>query len=70
MSLTFKLEKDENKWHAFCPELPSCHTFGSTKEKALKNLKDAAFLYLEDEIENQSMNAIITVVELKKGSHV
>lgn len=71
MSLTFKLEKDGKKWHAYCPELSGCHTFGSTKEEALKNLKDAALLYLEDEIENQSMKAVITVVELnKKESHV
>ena len=35
------------------------------------NLKDAALLYLEDEIENQSMKAVITVIELnKKASHV
>ena len=47
-----------------------CHTFGLTKEEALKNLKDAVMLYMEDEIENQSMKAVITVVELsKKASH-
>lgn len=63
MILTFKLEKDGKKWHAFCSELHGCHTFGSTKEEALKYLKDAVLLYLEDEIENQSMKAVITVVE-------
>lgn len=71
MSITFKLEKDGKKWHAYCPELDGCHTFGSTKEEALKMLKDAVMLYMEDEIENQSMKAVITVVELnKKASHV
>ncbi|EKD94054.1 MAG: hypothetical protein ACD_28C00001G0004 [uncultured bacterium] len=71
MLITFKLEKDGKKWHAFCPELEGCHTFGATKEEALKNLKDAVMLYMEDEIENQSMKAVITVVELhKKASHV
>ena len=50
MSLTFKLEKDGVKWHAFCPELPGCHTFGATKEEALANLKNAVMLYLEDAI--------------------
>lgn len=71
MSITFKLEKDGKKWHAYCPELNGCHTFGSTKEEALKHLKDAVLLYMEDEIENQSMKAVITVVELnKKASHV
>jgi predicted RNase H-like HicB family nuclease len=66
MSLTFKLEKDGKKWHAFCPELAGCHTFGTTKEEALKHLKDAVMLYVEDEIDNQSMKAVITVIELNK----
>jgi predicted RNase H-like HicB family nuclease len=59
MGLTFKLEKDGDKWHAFCPELKGCHTFGATKQEALVNLKNAVLLYLEDEIENQSMKAIM-----------
>ncbi len=63
MTITFKLEKDGKKWHAYCPELRGCHTFGKTKEEALKNLKDAVMLYLEDEIENQTMNAVITTIK-------
>lgn len=71
MAFTFKLEKDGKKWHAYCPELQGCHTFGSTKKEALRHLKDAVLLYMEDEIENQSMKAVITVIELnKKVSHV
>ena len=68
MPLTFKLEQDGNQWHAYCPELKGCHTFGSTKEEALKNLKDAVMLYIEDEIENQSMNAVITSIEVKSAN--
>lgn len=68
MSLTFKLEADGKKWHAYCPELAGCHTFGDTKEEALKNLKDAVMLYLEDEIENQSMKAMINASD-RKVSH-
>ncbi len=71
MSITFTLEKDGKKWHASCPELRGCHTFGATKDEALKNLKDAVLLCMEDEIENQSMKAVIRVVELhKKASYV
>jgi predicted RNase H-like HicB family nuclease len=62
MSITFKLEQDGDKWHAYCPELPGCHTFGSTKEEALKNLKDAVMLYMEDEIENQSLSPFRKVI--------
>jgi predicted RNase H-like HicB family nuclease len=63
MALTFKLEKDGDKWHAFCPELPGCHTFGHTKQEALLHLKNAVLLYLEDEIDHQSMNAVIDSTE-------
>lgn len=68
MSLTFKLEKDGEQWHAFCPELKGCHTFGETKEEALKNLKDAVLLYLEDEIDTQSMEALLKVQD-KEVAH-
>ena len=57
--LTFKIEKDWNKWHAFCPELPWCHTFGNTQEEAIKNLKNALKLYIDDEIEFQWFNNLI-----------
>ena len=63
MLLTFKLEKDGDQLHAYCPELTGCHTFGATKEEALKNLKEAALLYVEDEIDNQTMAAVIEYEE-------
>jgi predicted RNase H-like HicB family nuclease len=63
MALTFKLEKDGDQWHAFCPELSGCHTFGPTKQEALAHLKNAVLLYLEDEIDNQSMKAVIDSTE-------
>ncbi len=65
MAFTFKLEKDGKQWHAICSELAGCHTFGKTKQEALRNLKDAVLLYLEDEIDNQSMKAIIEAKEKK-----
>jgi len=46
--LTFRIEKDGNEFHVWCPQLPSCHTHGATRAEALKNLKDAVALYLED----------------------
>jgi len=66
MALTFKLEKDETQWHAFCPDLPGCHTFGANQEEALKNLKNAVMLYLEDEIDNQAMQAVLEFNESEK----
>lgn len=41
------LEPDEGGFHAFCPGLPGCHTWGSTEAEALENLREAASLYLE-----------------------
>ncbi len=45
--LTFKIKQDEDKWHAYCPELKGCHTYGNTRSEASDNLKDAVYLYLE-----------------------
>ncbi len=49
--VSFKIEKDGAEYHAWSPELPGCHTHGKTKSEALKNLKDAVQLYLEDVME-------------------
>ena len=65
--ITFKIEKDWNKWHAYCPELPWCHTFWNTQKEALENLKDAIQLYLEDEIENQCINWLLGSKTLKSN---
>lgn len=57
--ITFRLEKDGNKIHAWCPELKGCHTFGDTAEEAIKNLKNAIELYIEDELEGQTFEDLI-----------
>ncbi len=51
--LTFKIEKDGNEFHAWCPELSGCHTHGETVTKALDNLKDAVQLYLDTMMEEE-----------------
>lgn len=63
--ISFKVEKDGEKFHAFCPELAGCHTFGDTAEEALKNLKNAVSLYLDNELEEQTFNYLID--EAKKN---
>ena len=45
------IEKDENGYFAFCPELQGCYAQGETYEEALKNIKDAIRLHVEDRIE-------------------
>ena len=42
------VEKDEEGYFAYCPALQGCYTQGSTYEEAIKNVKDAIRLHLED----------------------
>jgi len=51
--LSFKIEPDENEFHAWVPELPGCHTHGRTIAEAMQNLKDAVQLYLDFRIEEE-----------------
>jgi predicted RNase H-like HicB family nuclease len=41
------IEKDDNGYYAYCPELEGCHTQGDTIEEAMDNIKEAIELYLE-----------------------
>lgn len=46
-----QFEDGRKAYHAFCPALKGCHTWGHTYEEALANIKDAIELYVEDLIE-------------------
>ena len=39
---------DKMSYHAYCPALKGCHTWGYTYEAALKNIREAVELYIED----------------------
>ncbi|MCU0357376.1 MAG: type II toxin-antitoxin system HicB family antitoxin [Cyclobacteriaceae bacterium] len=62
LPFSFKVEKDGSEYHAWCPELPGCHTHGKSVNEALENLKDAVQLYLdtvmEEEIARQTAQAL------------
>ena len=45
------IEKNGDGYFAFCPELQGCYTQGDTYEEALKNIKDAIRLHVEDRLE-------------------
>ena len=53
MPFSFKVKKDAKEFHAWCPELPGCHTHGKTVNEALENLKDAVQLYLDTVMEEE-----------------
>lgn len=44
------LEKDEDGYFAFCPDLQGCYTQGETYEEALENMKDAVHLHVEERL--------------------
>ena len=41
------IEKDENGFYAWRPELKGCQSQGDTLEEAMANIKEAIELYLE-----------------------
>lgn len=46
------IEKDEDGYVAFCPELQGCYSQGSSHEETLENIKDAIRLHVEDRLES------------------
>jgi predicted RNase H-like HicB family nuclease len=45
---TAVIEKDEDGYYAYCPELQGCSTCGDTYEEARANIAAAIRLYVED----------------------
>ena len=43
-----RTEDGQKAYHAFCPALKGCHTWGRTYDEALANAREAIELYLED----------------------
>ncbi len=41
------IEKDEQGYYAYCPELEGCCTQGKTLDKTMANIREAISLYLE-----------------------
>lgn len=41
-------EDGTEAYHAFCPILKGCHTWGYTQQEALTNIKEAVEAYVED----------------------
>ena len=63
------IEKDENGFFAYCPELEGCRTQGNTFEEVIANMKEASELYLEtlseeERRERLSQEILTTSVEV------
>jgi len=66
------IEKDENGYYAYCPELEGCQSQGNTFEDVLSNIKEAVELYIEtlseEEIKKYLSKEILTTsLEVKIG---
>ncbi len=64
------IEKDENGYYAYSPELEGCQTQGDSLEEVIANAKEAVELYLEtlskDEVkELLSKEILTTTVEVQ-----
>ena len=46
-----ELESGGGAYHAYCPALKGCHTWGYTYQEALASIREAVELYIEDLIE-------------------
>ena len=44
-------EDGRTAYHAYCPALKGCHTWGHTYEEALTNIQEAVELFVEDLID-------------------
>lgn len=63
------IERDQEGYFAFCPELQGCYTQGETYEEALLNIKDAIRLHVLDRLESgeeipQSESVSLTTAEV------
>ena len=52
------IEKDENGFYAFSPELEGCQTQGDSLEEIMANMKEAIELYLETLSEEEIKSAL------------
>jgi predicted RNase H-like HicB family nuclease len=50
VTFTVVIEKDEDGYFAYCPQLQGCYTQGDTYEEAIINIRDAIQLHLEDRL--------------------
>ena len=66
-----QFENGREAYHAYCPSLKGCHTWGHTYSEALKNIEEAAELYVEDLLERGEQIAVSPekgVIEVRSPS--
>ncbi len=59
---TIIIEKDEDGYYAYAPELAGCHSQGDTLDETLANIREALALYLETMSPEEIRQALSTTV--------
>ncbi|MGQ9799031.1 MAG: type II toxin-antitoxin system HicB family antitoxin [Ignavibacterium sp.] len=54
--LNIIIEKDQDSYYAYCPDLEGCQTQGNSLDKVTENIKEAIELYLETLSDKEKMN--------------
>lgn len=54
--LNIIIEKDNNGYYAYCPDLEGCQTQGDTLDEVTENIKEAIELYLETLSDKDKIN--------------
>jgi predicted RNase H-like HicB family nuclease len=62
--LPIVIERDEEGYFIFCPQLQGCYTQGDTYEEAISNIEDAIRLHLEDRLANNEPVPTAAMVSL------
>lgn len=64
MQYKVNIQKTEEGYHVWCPDLPGCASQGETREEAIENIQDAIAVYLEVRTElNKGIESIYLEVE-------
>ena len=53
-----QFEDGRPAYHASCPSLKGCHTWGHTYNEALKNIEEAVELFVQDLLESGEQIAV------------
>jgi predicted RNase H-like HicB family nuclease len=60
---TAVIERDEDWYIAYCPEIPGANGQGKTKEECMQNLADAISLILQDRREEGLRGAPVEAIK-------
>jgi predicted RNase H-like HicB family nuclease len=66
---TVVIERDEDGYFAFCPQLQGCYAQGETYEGVLAEIRDALHLHIEDRLQSgeevpQDVSVSLTSLEV------